>query len=213
MIWPLTLTMTTSKQPDSHSAKIAALKEALEKMEAGQTPALIDHEEEKALAPVTAKAVRLLNHRDRSAHELRTRLRDAEFDHELVEKVVERCISNGMVDDSRFASEWVRQRQANQKKSVAVLRRELKDKGVAGVIIDEALEQVSADEQNAILDGLVAKKAASVKEVPESRADYDKALRRVVGVAARRGFPQGRSLAAARHALDARIEELKGAET
>lgn len=179
-------------------------------MEAGELPALIDHEEEKALAPIKAKAVRLLNHRDRSAHELRSRLLDAEFDPQYVEQVVERCIANGMVDDSRFASEWVRQRQTNQKKSVAVLRRELKEKGVAGAIIDEALEQISADDQNAILDQLVTKKAASVKHVPTTRAEYDKVLRRVVGVAARRGFPQGRSLTAARQALDARIAELEG---
>ncbi|WP_459611615.1 recombination regulator RecX [Corynebacterium urogenitale] len=202
--------MTTNSHQPANSAKIAVLKEALERMEAGELPALIDHEEEKALAPIKAKAVRLLNHRDRSAHELRSRLLDAEFDPQYVEQVVERCIANGMVDDSRFASEWVRQRQANQKKSVAVLRRELKEKGVAGAIIDEALEQISADDQNAILDQLVTKKAASVKHVPTTRAEYDKVLRRVVGVAARRGFPQGRSLTAARQALDARIAELEG---
>lgn len=201
--------MTTNSHQPANSAKIAALKEALERMEAGELPALIDHEEEKALAPIKAKAVRLLNHRDRSAHELRSRLLDAEFDPQYVEQVVERCIANGMVDDSRFASEWVRQRQANQKKSVAVLRRELKEKGVAGAIIDEALEQISVDDQNAILEQLVTKKAASVKHVPTTRAEYDKVLRRVVGVAARRGFPQGRSLTAARLALDARIAELE----
>jgi hypothetical protein len=45
---------------------------------------------------------------------------------------------------------------------------------------------------------------------PPDRRDYDRALRRIVGVAARRGFPQGRSLTAARQALDARIAELGG---
>jgi regulatory protein len=49
-----------------------------------------------------------------------------------------------------------------------------------------------------------------VKTVPADRRDYDRALRRIVGVAARRGFPQGRSLTAARQALDARIAELGG---
>lgn len=198
--------MTTNKSLDD---KIAALKEALAEWESQEAPSsLIDHEEEKALAPVKAKAIRLLNHRDRSAHELRERLLEAEFEHELVDMVVERCIGNGMVDDSRFASEWVRQRHANQKKSKAVLRRELQTKGVAGAIIDEALEQISAEDQAAILDGLVEKKARSVKSVPASRAEYDKALRRILGVAARRGFPQGQSMAAARRALDERIEEL-----
>lgn len=189
--------------------KIAALKQALEEWEDGSLPPLVDAKEEEALAPVKAKATRLLNHRDRSVHEMRTRLLDAEFEPELVDKVVARCVDNGMLDDTRFAQEWVRQRQENQKKSPVVLRRELRNKGVAPAIIDEALEVITWDTQAEIIDQLVTKKAGTVKTVPAGRAEYDKALRRIVGVAARRGFPQGPSLTAARRALDARIEELK----
>ena len=56
----------------------------------------------------------------------------------------------------------------------------------------------------------MTKKAGTVKTVPADRGEYDKALRRIVGVAARRGFPEGRSLTAARAALDERISELGG---
>ncbi len=195
---------------NSQQQKIEALKEALQQWEAGEAPPLIDSEAEKALAPVKAKAVRLLNHRDRSAEELRGRLLDAEFDSELVDQVVQHCIENGMIDDSRFAAEWVRQRHRNQKKSPAVLRRELQRKGVQASLIEDALQDITWDDQRDIIDQLVTKKAGSIKNPPADRAEYEKCLRRIVGVPARRGFPEGACIAAARQALDQRIAEIQG---
>ena len=189
------------------------LREAVAAVAEGGAEPLVDRELEQRLAPLVAKATRLVNHRDRSEEELRRRLTDALDEGEdprLVETVIERCRSNGMLDDERFADEWVRQRQHNQRKSVAVLRRELRDKGVAPGTVEHALDQVTDEDQEEILRTLVTKKAGTVKTVPAERADYEKALRRIVGVAARRGFPAGQSLSAARDALDARIRELEG---
>lgn len=179
------------------------------------TEALVDELEEERLAPLKAKATRLFSHRDRSASELRTRLLEVTgpdgepADPELVETVVERCLANGMVDDARFAHEWVRQRQHNQRKSVSVLRRELRDKGVSTAVVEDALSQVDQDDQDAILRDLVTKKAGTVNTVPADRREYEKYLRRIVGVAARRGFPEGRSLAVAKDVLDERIEAIR----
>ena len=197
--------------------KVRALQEAIAAVQAdGGAEPIVDALLEERLAPLKAKAQRLVSHRDRSVHELRQRLGEVTssdgtpVDTELVEMVVERCIANGMVDDQRFAHEWVRQRQYNKKKSVSALRRELHDKKVPADIIEDALSQVDQDEQDEILQSLVTKKAGTVKTVPADRGEYDKALRRIVGVAARRGFPEGRSLTAARAALDERISELGG---
>ncbi|MGO2516209.1 MAG: recombination regulator RecX, partial [Corynebacterium variabile] len=74
----------------------------------------------------------------------------------------------------------------------------------------EALGPDTASPQPDFLQALVTKKAGTVKTVPADRAEYDKALRRIVGVAARRGFPAGAGMDAARAALDARISELEG---
>lgn len=193
------------------SARIDRLRAAIEVAQSGGGAPLVDELEEERLAPLTAKANRLIEHRDRSVAELRRRLLDSlgeGDDPALVETVIGRCLRTGMLDDARFASEWVRQRATNQRKSVAVLRRELRDKGVDGAVIEEALDQISEDSQQEVLRGLVNRKAGTVKTVPAERRDYDRALRRIVGVAARRGFPQGQSLTAAREALDARIAEL-----
>jgi len=201
----------TSGQPDPEL--IDRLRRGVSEVGQGQAGAVVDRELEKKLAPLVAKATRLINHRDRSEAELRHRLTEALEEGEeprLVDTVVSRCLDNGMLDDERFAHEWVRQRQHNQKKSVSVLRRELRDKGVAPSVIEDALGQVTEEDQQDILQALVTKKAGTVKTVPADRAEYDKALRRIVGVAARRGFPAGAGMDAARAALDARISELEG---
>lgn len=188
--------------------KIAALKQAIANYQPGDG-GLLDPVEEEKLAPAKAKAVRLINHRARSAYELSTRLLAAEFAPEIVERVVQRCKENGMINDEAFAYEWVRQRQANQKKSRAVLRRELQDKGIALALIEATLENIDDEEQEEILWSVVWKKALSIKQVPADKTEYDKALRRIVGVAARRGFPQGQSLRIAKQALNQRCEELE----
>lgn len=205
----MTKNRTSDNQPSQRgsSAKIKVLKEAIANYEPSSN-AIIDAVEEEKLAPAKAKAVRLINHRARSEHELKCRLLEADFDHFVVDRVVERCKENGMIDDAAFASEWVRQRQKHQKKSRSVLRRELQDKGIAEDLINLALEQVNDEAQEHILWALVWKKAQSVKSVPRSKADYDRALRRIVGVGARRGFPQGQVLTLAKQALAQRCEEL-----
>ncbi|WP_291476574.1 regulatory protein RecX [Corynebacterium sp.] len=205
--------MTGEKPGKPDPELMDRLRQAVSEVGQGQVEPIVDRELEKALAPLVAKATRLINHRDRSEAELRRRLTESLEEGEdprLVDTVVSRCLDNGMLDDERFAHEWVRQRQHNQKKSVSVLRRELRDKGVASAIIEDALGQVTEEDQQDILQALVTKKAATVKTVPADRAEYEKALRRIVGVAARRGFPAGAGMDAARAALDARISELGG---
>ena len=188
--------------------KVRLLQAAIDAYEPGQSGIGIDAEFEAALAPVKARAMHLINHRDRSAYELRSRLEALEFAPELVDHVVDLCVDSGLVDDARFAHAWVEQRSRNQKKSVSVLRQELRDKGVDHRIIEDALAQISPADQREVLDGLVAAKAAKVHKRPIDRKAYDKELRKIFGVAARRGFPESQALAAARHALDARIAEL-----
>ena len=200
----------TNNQP-GQDEKIARLREAIEQLARGELQGeapLVDREFEQVVAPVVAKATRLINHRPRSEGELRQRLLEAEFAPELVEEVISRCLSNGMLDDAQFAREWVRQRSQHNKKSVSVLRRELQQKGINGAVAEEALATVDEDDQERIMKALIDKKARGVKTVPADRKGYEKILRRVVGVAARRGFPEGKALGYAREALEQRIAEL-----
>ena len=79
---------------------------------------------------------------------------------------------------------------------------------MAADIRADALSQVSPEDEEAQARVLAEKKARAVKAPPTDRQEYDKHLRRVVGVLARRGYSSEMSLRVARETLDARIDAL-----
>lgn len=186
-------------------ARIDQLRQALADFRPGS---LFDHEAEEAKAAVRKRALLLLNARARSRHELRGRLLDLEFEEAVVDDVLDDLAGVGLLDDAAFAHEWVRQRHARRGKSSRVLDRELQDKGVDSATRADALEQIDTADEEATARALAEKKARSVRTVPADRAESDRALRRIVGVLARRGFAQGMSLRIARDALDERVAQL-----
>ncbi|MGX1737813.1 recombination regulator RecX [Corynebacterium flavescens] len=190
--------------------KLAALRHALEEYESGAGGGeLFDHEKDAAMAKVRNRALLLLDHRARSRHELKTRLLALDFDPEIVADVIADLIRLGLVDDESFAKEWVRQRHAARGKSRWVLDRELQQKGIGAEERAAALSQVSEESEEEQARVLAFKKARSIKAVPADRGDFDKQLRRVVGVLARRGYSQAASLRIAREALEERISRLE----
>lgn len=192
----------------SKEDKLKRLSRALERYhEEGSE--LFDKKFEEAKAPVKHRALLLLNQRQRSRHELKQRLLSLDFEEDVVDSVLEDFEHAKLLDDQAFANEWVRQRHVARGKSRAALNHELKEKGVGRQQREEALSQVSEDDEENVASALAWKKARSIKKIPETRNDYDKALRRIVGVLARRGFGQSQSLHIARSALEQRLDELK----
>ena len=142
-------------QPDPE--KIERLRQALADYAAGEAgEPLVDREEEKAKSKVRERALRLLDQRDRSRHELHQRLVDAEFPEATVVAVLDDLVNAGLIDDARFATEWVRQRHARRGKSARVLDMELQRKGVADVDRQEALEQIDESDEETIARQLAA---------------------------------------------------------
>ena len=150
-----------------------------------------------------------MDQRSRSRKELYDRLVKAEFEPDVVEDVLDDLAHAGLVNDAAFAHEWVRQWHKRRGKSSSVLNRELREKGVSEADRAEALEQIDPADEQAMAQALAEKKARSIKTVPPDRKERDKALRRIVGVLARRGFNEGMSLQIAIAALDARCAELR----
>ncbi|WP_115684465.1 recombination regulator RecX [Corynebacterium senegalense] len=191
--------------------KLQRLQAALDAYEAGEAGgALFDRAAEEALAPVRKRALGLLDQRARSRQELRERLLRAEFEDALVDRVLDDLERTGLLDDAAFAREWVRQRAARRGKSAKALDLELQAKGVGAPQRAEALEQISAEDEEATARAVAEKKARGVKAPPADRAEYDAHLRRIVGVMARRGYVGGMSMRLGREVLDQRIEELGG---
>lgn len=198
---------------ENQATKLEKLRTALEefnrRQEEGTASTLFDREAEEKKAEVRRRALLLLDQRARSRSELQGRLDALEFDHDIIEEVLEDLTRANLINDESFAQEWVRQRAQRRGKSTRVLDRELRDKGVDAGTRARALEQIDSEDERDTARAVAVKKARSESRIPADRSDYDKALRRVVGALARRGFPAGMSMDLAREALDERIEDLK----
>ena len=189
-------------------ATVDRLREAVHAVESGDS-GFIDIGVEKDRAAVRHRALLLLDHRSRSRRELDRRLRDLGFPAGLIADVLDDLERVGLIDDGTFAHEWVRQRHRRRGKSRDVLDRELRDKGVAPELRSRPLDQIAESDERAMALHLARKKArTTVTQVPRDRRDRDRALRRILGVLGRRGFPQGMSMELAREALDERISEI-----
>ncbi|AHI23003.1 recombination regulator RecX [Corynebacterium vitaeruminis] len=189
--------------------KLEVLRTALEQYQPGANP-LFDRQLEEEKAKVRNRALLLLDQRARSREELHRRLVKLEFEPALVGGVLDDLQRAGLINDSDFAAEWVRQRSARRGKSRRALAEELKAKGVDSSTRAEALSQISDADEQSTARALAEKKVRSLRSVPADRGEYDKVLRRVVGMLARRGFGSGQALAVSKRALEERIAELGG---
>ncbi len=96
-------------------------------------------------------AVRLLRYRMRTVAELRGRLETKGHEPSVVRGILARLEDAGLIDDRRFAREWVFQRTANGYGRIRILR-ELKARGVPEEVAEGALREVAgAEAQNQAL--------------------------------------------------------------
>lgn len=130
--------------------------------------------------------LRLLAVRARSRAELCQRLAAKGFAPEIAESALHRLAEVGLVDDAAFAEQWVNARHTYSGKGRQALARELRRKGVAPSDAAAALAAVSDDDERVRAADLVRRK---LRTMPRD-LERDKALRRLVGMLARRGYSQ-----------------------
>src|SRR5215471_18233166 len=105
------------------------------------------------------RAVRYLGVRPRSIGEIRRYLatakpgkkdkpnrQEARIANALIDEVIERLSALGYVDDLAFAKYWIEQRDHSDPRGTRALRYELREKGVATNVIDDALGEHSDEE-------------------------------------------------------------------
>jgi len=125
-------------------------------------------------------ATRYLGYRPRSEAELRERLSRLGFDGYTRDAVIAGLKEQGLVDDTAFAQFWKDNRQSFSPRSRRLTRLELKTKGVAEDVIDEAVRTLDDDEN--------AYQAALSRARRLSRFDYQSFRRRLGEYLRRRGF-------------------------
>jgi len=130
------------------------------------------------------RAVKILSHRDRSEHEMRSRLLDAGYEEKIVELVMSDLQRLGLIDDKKFARLFARTKMMTKPMGSFLLKRELKQKGIAEEIIENTIYEIyqKKDEYK------VAQQIANKKKRQLTKIDEAKAKKKVSDLLARRGF-------------------------
>ena len=127
--------------------------------------------------------LRLLGYRARSRGELHDRLRRKGFAEDVVAATLEELERAGLVDDQGFARAWVQERLAGNPRGSRGLRWELRAKGVAEELIQQAIAEELGGERE--LEAALRAAARYAVRPDEDESSY---LRRLSGALKRRGF-------------------------
>lgn len=143
---------------------------------------------------------RALAMRDHSRAELRNKLARRGFDEEVAERMLDKFVAAGLIDDAAFAQRWVQSRHQFSGRGRRALAQELRTKGVGEEEASAALDTVSREDERQRAADLVERKLARV-EVPEDRGERDKLTQRLVGMLGRRGYHPSLALSVVRDAI------------
>jgi regulatory protein len=143
-----------------------------------------------------------LTGRARSRSDLAKKLAQRDVPDDVATRLLDRFEEVGLVDDAAFAREWVAQRQEGRGLARRALAQELRRKGIDDEVARDALDDVdeSAELETARL--LVRRKLPSVRGL-----ETDKAVRRLVGMLARKGHSSGVAYRVVREELGADLAD------
>ncbi|MFD8785676.1 recombination regulator RecX [Kitasatospora sp. NPDC059599] len=141
--------------------------------------------------------LRLLTGAAKTRKQLADALRKREIPDEVADEVLTRLEEVGLIDDASFATAWVESRHAVRGLSRRALAQELRTKGVAADLVEQAVAQVDHDDESDAARALVERKLRSTRGL-----DRQVRTRRLVGMLARRGYSEGLAFRVVRAALD-----------
>jgi regulatory protein len=127
------------------------------------------------------KALHFIDYRPRSTDEVRKNLIKHKCPEGLVEETLERLKRSGLVNDDAFARAWVENRNTFRPRGKAVLRMELRRKGLSDDVIQSVLDEQKDEEALC----LAAAKKQSRRLVGLEFVDFRSKL---AGHLGRRGF-------------------------
>ena len=96
-----------------------------------------DHKRE-----VLVKALEFISYKPRTVRETKQKLREAGFEEELISQTIREIKREGLLNDERYAEQWVEERQRLRPRSSRVLAMELRRKGISDTLIQSAIEDV-----------------------------------------------------------------------
>jgi regulatory protein len=133
-------------------------------------------------------ALRILAVRSRSAAEMRARLRLKRIPEPLIRALLRDLGSLGYLDDLAFARAWIAGRRARRPSGIRRLRWELREKGVPGALIDQALREAGEGEGGIAMEERGARTLVERRLRAYRGLTPDRRARRIAGLLQRRGF-------------------------
>ncbi|MFD3421074.1 recombination regulator RecX [Streptomyces decoyicus] len=149
-----------------------------------------------------AICLRLLTGNPRTRKQLGDALRQRGIPEEAAEEVLSRFEEVGLIDDAAFADAWVESRHHGRGLARRALARELRTKGVDSALIDVAVGRLDSEQEESTARELVDRKLRSTRGL-----DREKRLRRLAGMLARKGYPEGLALRVVKQALQEEGED------
>lgn len=122
-----------------------------------------------------------INKRRYTKKELTEKLIKREYDRDLAIDVVNYLEEHGYIDDCDYARRYVHDAVLIKKHGAVRIKTELAQKGIKGIIVENALEMYVDNNSNALLE-LVVSKASNVD------LDDEKAKNKLVSFLVRRGY-------------------------
>lgn len=150
-----------------------------------------------------AIVLRQLTASAKSRKQLEDKLADRNVPEDVAREVLDRFEEVDLVDDAQYAELYVRSRASSRKLSRSAIRRELATRGVTGEIAESALEQRTDEDEREDAAELVRRKLPAGLDLTD-RAERDKAVRRLVGMLGRKGYPPGLAFAVVKEELEER---------
>lgn len=139
--------------------------------------------EKDPLTKAKSDALKLLSFRARSCAELGKRLREKGYDESVTGEVLEIFKRQHLIDDEKFAEEFVQSRGAHGASGRRRLERDLKAKGLAPAAVSQALAKFGPEEEARQALEIAEKRITAWRDLPKP-----KQRQRLFGFLARRGF-------------------------
>ncbi|WP_425553277.1 RecX family transcriptional regulator [Kribbella hippodromi] len=138
----------------------------------------------------------------RTRAELAGVLAEREIPDEVADQVLDRFTEVGLIDDAAFANAWVESRHRGRGLGKRALAQELRRRGVDDQLARDALEELDPEQEEDTARALVRRKLRSMRSL-----DRQVAMRRLLGMLARKGYPGGMAMSIIKEELDAGYEE------
>lgn len=144
-----------------------------------------------------------LSGQPRTRAELADLLAEREIPEDVAEEVLDRFTEVGLIDDAAFANAWVESRHRGRGLGKRALAQELRRRGVDDQLARDALDELDSDQEEETARALVRRKLPSMRSL-----DRQVAMRRLLGMLARKGYPGGLAMTVIKQELAASHEEL-----